>query len=481
MALNRAARPAAAPCQSGRSLARPARGRACSIGWLLTAALAAVPASAQNLLAVYRDALQDNPSLEKAREGVEAVVESQSQAQAALFLPEASFSANVARDYQNIRYGGAAAIGLGGRSEFMTGAYNLSISQPLLHIDRWVALEQADNRVAQAEADSSSAEIALMLKVCERYFDVLAAEENLKFAQAQQHSLQRKLTEAEQRRAVGFLALTDVQEARAGHDRAVADAIAADHQLRDAREGLRETAGQQYPQLDALSADMPLLAPEPADEQRWVELALTQNYGLLAQQKAVQVAQDEIQRQRAGHLPTLDASGSHGFATSGGRFGSADVEDDIIGLNLNLPLYQGGRTESRTREAEHRYRQALADLAQQKRAVRRGASNAYLGVVAGISRVKALQQALKSAEAGLAATQAGFNAGRRTALDLIVAERELLGAQRDYARARYDYLLDSLRLKQAVSSLSPADLEQVNRWLIPAKTNEREDVGTPLP
>lgn len=443
--------------------------------WLLMAAcLISDLAQSQDLLSVYRETLQDNPQLEKAREDLEAVLESQSQANAALFLPEANFSANVNRDYQSIQYGGAAAIGLSGRSNFMTGGYSLSISQPLLHYDRWIALEQADSRIAQAEADTSAAEIGLMLKVAERYFDVLAAQENLKFAQAQQQSLQRKLTETKQRQAVGFLAMTDVQEAQSGYDRAVADAVAAEHQLRDAREGLQEVTGVYHDQLDTLNSDIPLLEPEPADEQRWIELAMTQNLSLLAQDKAVQVAKDEIQKQNAGHLPTLDATGSHLFNTSGGRFGTADIEDNIIGLNMNLPLYQGGRTSSKTREAEHRYRQALATLNEQKRAVHRSTSKAYLGVVAGISRVKALQQALKSAETGLAATQAGFNAGRRTALDMIVAERELLGAQRDYARARYDYLLDSLRLKQAVGSLSPDDLRQVNRWLIAVGTNSRQ-------
>ena len=424
-------------------------------------------ALAQDLLAVYRAALNDNPQLEKAREGLEAVLESQNQAHAALFLPEAAFSANINRDYQNIQYGGAAAIGVGGNTSFMSGGYSLSITQPILHYDRWVALNQADSRIAQAEADNSAAEIGLMLKVAECYFDVLAAEENLQFAQAQQQSLQRKLSETRQRQAVGYLAYTDVQEAQSGADRAAADALAAEHQLRDAQEALQEVSGVQHDRLAALGGELPLIAPDPSDEQRWIELALSQNPILLANEKAVQVAQHEIQRLAAGHLPTLDAQGNHNFATSGGRFGTADIEDNILGLNLNFTLYQGGRVSSKTREAEHRYRQAIALLHEQKRTVHRAASKAYLGVVAGISRVKALQQALKSAETGLSATQAGFNAGRRTALDIIVAERELLGAQRDYARARYDYLLDSLRLKQAAGSLSPQDLQQVNSWLQP--------------
>jgi outer membrane protein len=161
----------------------------------------------------------------------------------------------------------------------------------------------------------------------------------------------------------------------------------------------------------------------------------------------------------------LDAVGSHSFSTSGGRFGTADIEDTVVGLSLNVPLYQGGRVNSRTREAEHRYRVALAALKQEQRAVHRAASNAFLGVVAGISRVSALQQTLRSSETGVKATEAGFRAGRRTALDVIVAERERLRAQKDYARARYDYLLNTLRLKQAVGTLSPADLAQVNQWL----------------
>ena len=383
-------------------------------GALIILNLMALPLHAQDLLSVYSEALIDNPQLERAREGLEAVLENRSQAHAALFLPEATASANINRDYQNIKYGGTA-IGVGGNDTFMSSGYTLSITQPLLHYDRWVALDQADSRIAQAEADTSSAEIALMVKVVERYFDVLAAEENVQFAKAQRQSLERKLTETRQRQAVGYLAYTDVQEAQSGSDRATADAVSAEHQLRDAREALQEVTGIHHDSLAALRADIPLIAPDPIDEQRWIELAMSQNLSVLSNEKAVQIAKAAINVQIAGHLPTLDAQGNHNFASSGGRFGSAAIEDNIVGLNFNMPLYQGGRVSSKTREAEHRYRQAIATLNEQKRTVHRSASKAYLGVVAGISRIKALQQALKSSEIGLAATQAGFNAGRRTA------------------------------------------------------------------
>ena len=328
-----------------------------AVVWVINLILQSPPGVAQDLLSVYRDALNDNPQLDMAREGLEAVLESQSQAHAALFLPEAVFTANVNRDYQSTRLGGAAAVGNSGNDAFMSGGYSLSITQPLLHYDRWVALDQADSRIAQAEADKSAAEIALMLNVAERYFDVLAAEESLPFAKAQQQSMARKLTETRQRQAVGYLAYTDVQEAQSGSDRTVADALAAEHQLRDASEALQEVTGIHPDNLAILSTEIPLIAPEPIDEQRWIEQALSQNPAVLSHEKAVQVARDEVQRLAAGHLPTLDAQGNHNFATSGGRFGTANIEDNIIGLNLNFPLYQGGRVNSKTREAEHRYRQ----------------------------------------------------------------------------------------------------------------------------
>jgi outer membrane protein len=431
----------------------------------LVVVLFGTPLQASDLLSVYQDAALEDPQLERARESLAAIQETQIQASAALFLPEATAAANINQDSQKVQFSGANATGASGRINFQSGGYSLSLTQPLLHYDRIITWEQADSRIAQAEAEYAAAEIALMLRVAERYFDLLAAHENLRFAQAQQETLARGLKETRQRQAVGFLAMTDVQEARAGYDRALADTVEADHLLRDAKESLQEVTGTYYDRLAALRAEIPLVNPDPAVEEDWVSQALMQNFGLLVIEQAAQIAKAAIDIQKAGHLPTLDALGSHSFSTSGGRFGTADIEDTVVGLSLNVPFYQGGRVNSRTREAEHRYRAALATLKQEQRTVHRAASKAFLGVVAGISRVNALQQTLRSSETGLKATEAGFRAGRRTALDVIVAERERLRAQKDYTRARYDYLLDTLRLKQAVGTLSPTDLAQVNGWL----------------
>lgn len=318
----------------------------------------------------------------------------------------------------------------------------------------------------------------LLLRVAERYFAVLAAEENLGYAKAQQDSLAQKLEETKLHEAAGYLAMTDVQESQGGYDQAVADAIQAEHQLRDARESLQEITGIHYNQLAALKEDIPLVQPEPAVEGSWVEQALSQNLGLKASEYSSQIAKAEIDVQKAGHWPTIDATGSHSFNATGGRFGAADIEDNTLGLSLNVPLFQGGKVSSRIREAEHRYREAKAAFKQEQRAVHRTASQAFLGVTAGISRVKALQQTLKSSEIGVKATESGFRVGYRTPLDLIVAERERLSAQRDFTQARYDYLLSTLRLKQSVGTLSPEDLVKINAWLDSPEPIESKDNPT---
>ena len=425
---------------------------------------------AHDLLSVYQQAAQEDPQLEKAREALGAVQETQTQASAALFLPEASLSASVNNDWQNVQLSNDST-GASGRSNFIFGGYSLSLTQPILHYDRIIEWQQADIRIAQAEAEFAAAEIALLLRVAERYFEVLAAADNVRFAKAQQNTLARGLMETGQRQAVGFLAMTDVQEAQAGYDRAVADVVEAEHLLSDAREGLQEVTGINYADLAVLKEQIPLVQPDPAIEERWIDQALTQNFGLRISEYATQIAKSAIDIQKAGHLPTLDATSSHIFATTGGRFGSADTEDTIVGLALNVPLYQGGRVNSRVRQAEHVYREAQATLKQTQRSVHRLASKAFLGVTSGISRVKALQQTLHSSEAAVKATEAGFRAGYRTPLDVIITERGRLSVQRDYTRARFDYLLNTLRLKQAVGTLSPNDLAQVNSWLTATADN----------
>lgn len=442
--------------------------RMSALSLVLLTAFYVTSSQAEDLLTVYNQAVQEDPQLEKAREALGAVQETQTQASANLFQPVVYLSAYINKDWQNVQIttpDPKDAIGQSGGSNFIANGYSLVLTQPILHYDRIIQWQQADSRIAKAEVQFAAAEINLLLRVAERYFEVLAAGENLIFAQAQRDSLAKKLKETQQHEAAGYLAMTDVQEAQGGYDRAVADALDAEHKLRDAQESLQEATGIRYTRLATLKEDIPLVQPEPAVEERWVEQALIQNLDLQANEYATKIAKADIDVQKAGHLPTLDVTGTHSFGKSGGRFGSAEQEDTTIGMTLNVPLYEGGRVNSRIREAEHHYRETLATLKQEKRSVHRAASQAFLGVTAGISRVKALQQTLKSSATAAKATEAGFRVGYRTPLDLIVAERERLSAQRDYTRARYDYILNTLRLKQAVGTLSPEDLAKVNGWL----------------
>ncbi|MCK5639997.1 MAG: TolC family outer membrane protein, partial [Gammaproteobacteria bacterium] len=251
----------------------------------------------------------------------------------------------------------------------------------------------------------------------------------------------------------------------ARRDAARAQAIVAANQLDTAREILRELTGREHTELALLSDNMPLNSPEPEDIEQWVGKAMQQNLPLLAAQSAARISELQFKQQRAGHYPTLDLVANHTYSdTTEASFGS-ESEDTTIGIQLNMPIFQGGGIASRSREARHLYTQAQQKLEQQRRATIREARAAYLAVMAGISQVKALQQSLSSSEIALKATQAGFDVGTRTIVDVLNSQRELYRAQRDYARARYDHLLASLNLKQAAGILAEVDIKQINNWL----------------
>src|SRR5918992_1047125 len=241
--------------------------------------------------------------------------------------------------------------------------------------------------------------------------------------------------------------------------------IQAENLLENAREALRELTNEYHQTLLKLGEEIPLIAPVPPDIDRWIAKSLEQNLRLAAAFQATDVARQEIARQSAGHRPTLDLIASHGFSTTGGRFGQADIDSSAIGLEFNLPIYQGGQINSRTREAQHRHEEALARLEQERRAAHRQAHDAYLGVITGISRVKALRQAVISNQISSEATQAGFEVGTRTGVDVVNPQGRVFRAKRDYAQSRYNYILDTLRLKRAAGTLTPTDLTPINTWL----------------
>ncbi len=417
--------------------------------------------AAMDLIEVYTLAEANDPVYRQAVYSTLAARESKPQAKA-LLLPHANFSANTTNNDQIIS---SAGFGTSGDIDFNSHGYTLNVAQPLFRWDRYLSLKQSDSIILRAEAEKISTQQELIIRVAESYFEILAALDNIKFAEAETKSLGRQLEQTNQRFEVGLTAITDVHEAQAGFDRATADEIHAKNLLDNARENLHEITGQYVTELDNLEDSMPLISPEPNDINQWSTIAESRNMNIIAIKHTLENSRLEIKKQKAGHLPTLDLVARHGYNVSGGRFGDTKIKTSNVGLVFNVPLYQGGQVNSRIKQAGYRYNQSMQKLEQVLRATQRETRQAYLGVMSGISRVSALKQAIVSSETALNATATGFKIGTRTAVDMVASERTTLNAKRNYSRAKYDYLLNSLRLKRAAGTLSQDDLKQISAWL----------------
>jgi outer membrane protein len=433
-------------------------------GATLSGAVLAVggPAQDANLLEIYRLALTSDPQLGAAEARRRAAYEAVPQSRAAL-LPSIGLSANTAANRLDTRDSGFSNTGI---SHYNSRGYTLSLTQPVYHRDLLVQRRQADLSVKQADARYTTAEQDLILRVATRYFGVLSAKDTLEFAQAEKTAIARQLEQTQQRFNVGLIAITDVHEAQARYDLSVSQEIAAANGLDTARETLREVTGQYFSELASLGDELPLVVPEPTDIDQWVKAALEQNWQLVAAQLGAEIAREDIDRRRSGHYPTLDLVASDTRSISGGgNFGNSDSEDTALSLQLNVPLYQGGLVDSQVREGRYLMDQAVQNLEQSRRSTESQARQAYLGVQASISQVKALKQALVSTQTALKATEAGYEVGTRTIVEVLDAQRDVFRAERDYATSRYSYILNILQLKQAAGTLRPDDLGEVNAWL----------------
>lgn len=431
---------------------------------VLALANAFAAARGDDLLDVYRLALEGDPQLRQAEAALHAVEETKTQARAQL-LPQLNASANLNRERQEITE--SRSIFFPPMTLFSTTkAYSLNLNQALYHRAYFTQLNQADAAIGQARAAYDAERQNLIVRAAQRYFNVLAAADDLEFARAEKESNQRLLEQTKQRFEVGLVAITDVHESQAAADLAAAREIAAETRLTVAREELRELTGRSPNELARPQQDIPLLKPEPADVEVWRDAAAQENLQLLAAQFAVKAARENVALQRAGHYPTLDATASYGYSdASTGLFGGSVSNNSLIGLQLNVPLYQGGGINARARESQFRLTQAQEALEQQRRTTDRQTRSAYLTVLDNIGGVQATKQALISAEKALEATQVGYDVGTRTLVDVVQTQRNLSDARRNYTRSRYDYILSTLQLKAAAGLLDVKDIEQVNGWL----------------
>jgi outer membrane protein len=324
--------------------------------------------------------------------------------------------------------------------------------------------------VAQAAAGFGQAGQDLIVRVSQAYFDVLASQDSLAFIQAQKIAISEQLAQAKRNFEVGTATITDTHEAQARFDLATSQEIAAQNDLEIKQRALQQLLGKFPGPLTPLRSSTQLNPPQPNAMEQWVETAEKQNFTVQIQEAALQVASREVQRNRAGHLPTLDLVGTYGETAAGVILATTsglgyDTRGSTIGVQLTVPLYAGGSVNSRTREAAANQEKARQDLENSRRSAALSVRQSFLGVTNGMAQVRALEQALVSSQSALDSNKLGYEVGVRINIDVLNAQQQVFSTKRDLSRARYDTLLNGLKLKAASGSLSEEDLEAVNRLL----------------
>ncbi len=415
--------------------------------------------SAADLAEVYRMATENDPGLRAARATRDANLEAKPLAEAQL-RPNVALTGDANYLNQDIKDSVRGAYD----EDYGTADAALQVVQPLYRKDRLIQLEQAEDQVAKAGIDYNAAEQDLILRAANAYFGVLSAKDTLTFAETEKKAIARQLDQAKQRFEVGLIAITGVHEAQARYDQSRADEILAQNNLDNAVEALLEITEQNALPLADLRRNVPMLSPEPASLEEWSKTATSTNPGIVSARYDADIARKQIRLQDAGDSPAVDLVGSYAMGRSGSDFGT-DQNTATIGVQLNWPLYTGGGVSAATRQARYQYEAAQEVLEQRRRSVQTQVRNAYRGVESSISRVKALEAAQVSAQSALEATEAGFEVGTRTLVDVLDSQRDLYRAKRDLAQSRYDYIINTLSLLQAAGTLNMEDVTTVNGWL----------------
>ena len=423
-------------------------------------------AQAEDLLEVYQLALTNDPRHWAAEFTYLADKQKLRQARAVL-RP----TINATADRSRIDLETETATGIvsrpAGDADINRTVFELTLTQPIYNRALFAGLRQARAEVRRADAQFATARQDLIIRVAEAYFGLLATLDNVELAGAEKAANARQLEVAEGRLSVGLATITDVHDARARFQLARAQEIEAINEVRDRRQALREITGRVIRDIATVDRKAPLVEPDPPDLNKWIKTALAQDPALIAANEAASIAREEVKRQRAQHWPKLNLVGSFSDTDDDESITGPGVETERteIGLQLSVPIYQGGLITSLTKEAAHRYNAAQQDLEVQRRLTERTARAAFLGVTSGVARIEALRQAVIASESALEAKTQGFEAGINTNLDVLDAQRDLFRAKRDLLDASYTYILNLLRLKRAAGIVSKNDLALINRWL----------------
>ena len=420
---------------------------------------------ATDLLQVYRDTVGFDAQYAAARATRDAGIEKLPQGRAGL-LPTIGLSSNTT--WNDIEARSRLAGAMTRSAEYNSNGWSVALSQPLFRWQNWVGYKQAEISAALSEVQFIQAGQDLIVRATQAYFDVLLAQETLATAQAQKIAIAEQLESAKRNFEVGTATITDTHEAQARYDLAVATEIVAENDLAVKRQTLRTLTGKEPETLKGLRPDFNITRPQPDDIGKWVESAETGNLGVQLAQMAFDIASREIEKQRAGHYPTLDLVATHGKSAAGASLSTgtgSDTASSTIGLQLAVPLFAGGSVMSKEREAVALNEKARADLENARRTATLGARQAYLGVSAGLAQVKALEAGVASSKLAVESNKLGYEVGVRINIDVLNAQSQLFDTQQKLAKARLDTLISQLRLKSSAGSLSEDDLAAINALL----------------
>lgn len=455
-----------------------------SLGLLITACVASLPftASAITLQELYDQALQNEHQLKADEARYKAGLEAKKQARAGL-LPQVNASSQYSKSDGTRSFfvdSGFIAVD----SEGSQYNYSISLDQPLFNAAAWFNYKQGKYNAEQAKTQFAADQQAFILRVAEAYFNVLRGAEVLKNAKAQEKALKHQLEQTKQRFEVGLTAITDVHDAQASYDSARANSLVSLNQLGVNYESLEVLSGSAQTTVAPITAAFPIAPPTPANQKAWVEFALKNNNQLKTANMAAKAAKQGSRSAKSGHLPTLslrvgrDETFPIDNKLNGETRDFPDTESNNISVNLNVPIYSGGRVSATRRQAAQQYEQAQQTYLQTKRTTMQDARSQHLTVVADVATVGARKQAIVSSESSLEATQAGYEVGTRDFVDVLNAQQRVFQSKSDYYNALYDYILNTLRLKQTAGTLSPQDIADLDRWLDKNKTVDWNSYNT---
>ena len=434
-------------------------------------------ANAADLSEIFTQSELHDPQLSAAKYTLEASAEGRKQAFSA-FLPQ--ITGGWSKSQGDDEFSSSLSEG-SISSESDSRGWNLSLSQSLYNHANYENYKISELQILKSTADFDSAYQDFVLRVAQSYFNVLGANDSLIFSKAEEKAIQRQLDQAEQRYEVGLAAITDVHEARARFDGARASVILAKNQLEDANEALFEISQKYYPQLSPVPNNLNYSSFQLKPMESYQEKGLKQSPELISSQISSDIAEKQISVNKAGHFPTLSLSLSKrnsfrpGTTTTQinpitGEFepfesGDQTTDSNSISISLSVPIYSGGRTSSQVRQSAHQHSAAMDRYEQIRRGTVRKVRNAYHGTLAAVSSVEARKQAMISAQSGLEATEAGYEVGTRTIVDVLNSQRSLYQAQRDYSKAKYDYFIQYLDLQRSTGNLSEKDITTINNML----------------